>query len=92
MSSRRTATRSADVASRIPQQQGEDGLRPDPDFVRGLLCPQCAGRRVTKITMRLTDGSQVDFVSCHDCEHKYWRGVEGALALDGILDRTRKQQ
>ena len=40
--------------------------------------------------MRLTDGSPVDFVSCHDCEHKHWRGIDGALALDGVLDRARK--
>lgn len=93
MSSRRPATRTSDPA-RIPAarapQQAEGGLRPDPAMMRGLSCPQCAGRRVTRISMRLTDGSPVDFVSCHDCEHKHWHGVEGALALDGVLDRARK--
>ena len=33
-------------------------------------CPVCASRRVTAITMTLTDGSVVDFASCHACEHK----------------------
>jgi hypothetical protein len=92
MPSRRTASRSADISAHVPHQVGEGGLRPDPGFVRGLSCPHCSGRRVTKISMRLTDGSPVDFVSCHDCEHKHWRGVEGALALDGVLDRTRKNR
>jgi Zn ribbon nucleic-acid-binding protein len=90
MPSRRVASRASTVTARIPQQVGEGGLRPDPALVRGLACPQCSGQRVTKISMRLTDGSPVDFVSCHDCEYKHWRGVDGALALDGVLDRARK--
>jgi hypothetical protein len=90
MPSRRTVSRSADIAARIPQQGVEGGLRPDPGLVRGLSCPQCSGGRVTKISMQLTDGSPVEFVSCHDCEHKHWRGIDGALALDGVLDRARK--
>ena len=28
-------------------------------------CARCAGTRVTEITMTLTDGSVVDFASCH---------------------------
>jgi DNA-directed RNA polymerase subunit M/transcription elongation factor TFIIS len=89
MRSRRSVTSSSDMA-RIPMQASEGGLRADPGLVRGLTCPECEGHRVTRISMRLTDGSPVDFVSCHDCEHKHWRGTEGALALDGILDRARK--
>lgn len=96
MPSRRTASRTSETAripsARTPSQVGEAGLRPDPAMLRGLSCPQCSGQRVTKISMRLTDGSPVDFVSCHDCEHKHWRGIDGALALDGVLDRARKVQ
>ena len=90
MPSRRIASRTSELA-RIPVQGPEGGLRTDPTFVRGLSCPECDGQRVTKISMRLTDGSTVDFVSCHDCEHKHWRGDDGALPLDGVLDRARKR-
>jgi uncharacterized protein with PIN domain len=89
MASRNTASRS-EAGTRIPQQTGEGGLRPDPVTLRGTVCPECAGRRVTKISMLLTDGSPVDFVSCHDCEHKHWAGRDGALPLDGVLTRARK--
>ena len=37
-----------------------------------VTCVQCSGHRVTHITMTLTDGSVVDFASCHTCEHKTW--------------------
>ncbi len=43
-------------------------------------CGQCRGSRVTEITMTLTDGSVVDFVSCHSCEHKSW--TQDGLLLD----------
>ncbi len=41
--------------------------------------------------MTLTDGTPVDFTSCHDCEHKVWSGTSGDLALTGVLDRTRRR-
>jgi hypothetical protein len=41
--------------------------------------------------MTLTDGTPVDFTSCHDCEHKVWSGSSGDLALTGVLDRTRRR-
>jgi hypothetical protein len=91
MPSRRIASKTSDLAARIPMQASEGGLRSDPTLVRGLSCTECGGRRVTRISMKLTDGSPVDFVSCHDCEHKHWRNTDGALALDGVLDRARKR-
>ena len=32
--------------------------------------------------MRLTDGSEVVFVSCHDCESRGWVDTEGAAVAD----------
>jgi hypothetical protein len=41
--------------------------------------------------MTLTDGTPVDFTSCHVCEHRTWQESAGdTLALDGVLQRTRK--
>ena len=91
MPSRRIVSKTSDLAARIPMQASEGFLRTDPTLLRGLCCPECCGTRVTKISMKLTDGSPVDFVSCHACEHKHWRGMDGALALDGVLDRARKR-
>ena len=43
-------------------------------------CTRCAGNRVTHLTMTLTDGSVVDFASCHTCEHKTWTEAGTGLA------------
>lgn len=59
----------------------------------GVACQACGSERVTQISMCLTDGSPVEFTSCHRCEHRTWReqGEQGqALPVDRVLDRSRK--
>ena len=54
-------------------------------------CSACGTTRVTAIAMTLTDGSPVEFVSCHECEHKSWRQPGGEdLVLDSVLTKARK--
>ncbi len=53
-------------------------------------CARCAGTRVTHLTMTLTDGSVVDFASCHVCEHKTWTESGTGLDVSAVLDKARK--
>ena len=55
-------------------------------------CAACTGTRVTEITMTLTDGSRVDFVSCHACEHRSW--TQGGQPLDRptVLAKAQKHK
>jgi hypothetical protein len=53
-------------------------------------CPACSGTRLTKLTMTLTDGSPVDFTSCHTCEHKAWVQDGAVLPVDTVLAKARK--
>ncbi len=53
-------------------------------------CTRCAGTRVTHITMTLTDGSVVDFASCHTCEHKTWNQGGAGLAVSDVLRKAQK--
>jgi hypothetical protein len=53
-------------------------------------CPECAGGRLTRIAMVLTDGSPVEFTSCHTCEHRSWVQHGSALPIDTVLAKTRK--
>ena len=53
-------------------------------------CGACSSARVTSLSMNLTDGTPVDFVSCRVCGHKSWShdGVE--LTVSDVIARTRK--
>ena len=53
-------------------------------------CATCASTRVMKITMTLTDGSVVDFVSCQRCETRAWSHAGSDLGVAEVLDKARK--
>ena len=53
-------------------------------------CATCASTRVTEITMTLTDGSIVDFVSCHSCETKSWKQGGAELDITTVLGKAKK--
>jgi predicted metal-binding protein len=55
-------------------------------------CGHCGSKRVTSLSMTLTDGSLVDFSSCHRCEGKTWSRAGSALGLTEVLDRARKHR
>jgi hypothetical protein len=41
--------------------------------------------------MNLTDGTPVDFTSCHHCEHRSWQHAGDALGVEAVLERARKR-
>ena len=53
-------------------------------------CAACGSTRITALSMNLTDGTPVDFTSCHVCANRTWShgGVE--LNVTDVLERTRK--
>lgn len=53
-------------------------------------CHGCGSIHVTRLSMSLTDGTPVDFTSCHRCEHRTWEHDGSVMSRDGVLDRTRK--
>ena len=56
----------------------------------GERCLACNSDRVTRIAMRLTDGTPVEFTSCHHCEHRSWVQQGQTLPFNHVLDKTRK--
>lgn len=54
------------------------------------VCRGCGSTRVTRLSMYLTDGTPVEFTSCHRCEHRSWEHAGDALSVDTVLDRTRR--
>ena len=55
-------------------------------------CSACHGTRVTHIAMTLTDGSPVDFDSCHVCEHKSWTQAGTGLDVSTVLAKAQKHK
>jgi hypothetical protein len=42
--------------------------------------------------MTLTDGTPVQFASCHECEHRHWSHEGRALALTDVITKATKQK
>ena len=68
------------------------GSLTQPGARGGITCAACGSPRVTQIAMALTDGSPVEFLSCHACEHRTWSDACGSLLpVAHVLDKARKQ-
>ena len=82
--------RSGSAAKPVPL-----GSLTQPGARAGAACRACGSERVTRIAMALTDGSPVQFTSCHRCEHRTWEettsGVGDVLPVQRVLDKTRKR-
>jgi hypothetical protein len=69
------------------------GSLTQPGARAGASCRACGSERVTRIAMSLTDGSPVEFTSCHRCEHRTWQELDGTAAVlpvQRVLDKSRK--
>ncbi len=56
----------------------------------GAACLVCSSDRVTRISMELTDGSQVDFTHCLDCENRSWQAGDEVLSVDHVLTKAQR--
>ncbi len=53
-------------------------------------CQTCGSTQVTRLAMRLTDGTPVTFTSCRNCEARTWEHDGVNLSVQEVLDRSRK--
>jgi len=51
----------------------------------GLTCVSCGQNSVIEIEMKLPDGTEVVFCSCHVCEARWWAKEGEAVSVDGII-------
>ncbi len=75
---------------RAPAPSGPLGSLTQRDHRISAHCRGCGSPHVTRLSMSLTDGTPVDFTSCHRCEHRTWEHAGAELSVDGVLDRSRK--
>jgi transcription elongation factor Elf1 len=81
----------------IPLQRADHGAsRPSSLTKAGTApsgsCPECGSARVTALAMTLTDGTPVEFASCHDCEHRHWAHQGEVLAFSDVISRTTRSR
>jgi hypothetical protein len=81
--------------SRLPRQTGTANHVPlgsltQRDNRHGVLCVECGSTRVTRLSMKLTDGTPVQFTSCHQCDHRTWEADGAELTRELVLARTQK--
>ncbi|MEA2022809.1 MAG: hypothetical protein U9N79_00810 [Actinomycetota bacterium] len=57
----------------------------------GLRCSTCGQDSVIEIELKLPDGSEVVFCSCHRCESKWWDRDGEHLDLDALVDVARRE-
>jgi hypothetical protein len=88
------------AAPRIPAQRSRRSTAPAVPLGSltqrgdrpGASCAGCGSVHVTRLSMNLTDGTAVDFTSCHRCEHRTWARAGGdVLAVDTVLEHARKR-
>ena len=56
----------------------------------GVRCQMCQSERVTRISMEHTDGSEVDFTHCLECEHRTWQHGDEVLSVDHVPTRAKR--
>jgi DNA-directed RNA polymerase subunit M/transcription elongation factor TFIIS len=55
-------------------------------------CPECGSARLTHLAMTLTDGTPVQFASCHECEHRSWSHQGTEMQFTDVIARATKQK
>jgi hypothetical protein len=68
------------------------GSLTQPGARDGVRCAVCSSERVTRISMELTDGSEVDFTHCLECEHRSWQHGSEVLSVDHVLTRAQRHR
>jgi formate dehydrogenase maturation protein FdhE len=53
-------------------------------------CPACGSPKLTRLGMTLTDGTPVDFASCHACEWHGWTQQGTDLPLASVLAKATR--
>jgi hypothetical protein len=89
-SSESSTGRSRRGRGRAQAPAGPLGSLTQRDHRLGAACRACDSPHVTRLSLSLTDGTPVDFTSCHHCEHRTWEHAGSELSVAGVLDRTRK--
>jgi len=54
-------------------------------------CANCGSTDAIEIRLRLSDETEVDFHSCHRCEHRWWDSDGALIDLTTVLELARRR-
>jgi hypothetical protein len=55
-----------------------------------VVCAECGSGDAIGIRLRLNEEAEVDFHSCHRCEHRWWDADGEVIDLTAVLDLARR--
>ena len=55
------------------------------------VCGSCGSTDAIGIRLRLNGDAEVDFHSCHRCEHRWWDADGEVIDLTTVLDLARRR-
>jgi DNA-directed RNA polymerase subunit M/transcription elongation factor TFIIS len=55
-----------------------------------FVCSHCGSADAIGIRLRLSEEVEVDFHSCHHCEHRWWDADGEVIDLTAVLDLARR--
>ncbi len=58
---------------------------------KATTCGSCGSTDAIGIRLRLNDDVEVDFHSCHRCEHRWWHADGEVIDLTTVLDLARRR-
>ncbi|MBM3694326.1 MAG: hypothetical protein FJW79_00045 [Actinobacteria bacterium] len=56
-----------------------------------VVCGNCGAADAIGIRLRLGEDTEVDFHSCHRCEHRWWDAEGEVIDLTTVLDLVRRR-
>lgn len=59
--------------------------------VNAMVCGNCGSADAIGIRLRLNGDVEVDFHSCHHCEHRWWKADGEVIDLTAVLDLARRR-
>jgi Zn ribbon nucleic-acid-binding protein len=57
----------------------------------GAICARCGSTDAIEIRLQLNNDMQVDFHSCHRCEHRWWDVDGEVIDLTTVLELARQR-
>lgn len=73
-----------------------DGPTAESDGRTPQTCGACGGDQLTQLSMVLADGTNVTFISCHECEVREWLAAQEdgtwlTLPIASVLERSARK-